>query len=223
MAQLLPGMPSLMNVPGVSSVLSIVNQGLMVADAFNILTRAKPIWGIYFNNAPVIAADSTLSIEVQEEWNVSDYPVEQGGFQTYNKVRRPSQIRITLLKSGSEQVRNAFLLKAKSAAASLDLYTVITPTDSYDSMTIERYSYRRTSERGMQLLRVEFHMRRIVVSATPTAFTNTASVSGLSPVIGGQVQSLSQQLTSQIASTGIPIPSQSLSNQLTQQILGLAH
>ena len=156
------------------------------------------------------------------EWNVSDYPVEQGGFQSYNKVQRPNMVRILMAKSGPEPARAEFMKQVRAAAASTNLYTVITPTDSYDSMTIERYTYRRSSERGKQLLSVEFHLRRINVTTTAPAFSNTANVSGLAAVVGGQIQTLSQQVNSQIANLPLPT-SQGLSNQLTQQILGLAH
>lgn len=180
------GIPPLLNKAG--HALTAV--GLLVADA-KILLRAlglqSPQWGIFLNNKQVIKPDSVLAFEYKKEYRLADYPMEQGAFQTYNKVTTPYDVRVSMTKGGSEVERQAFLLTAERIAASLDLYDVLTPERKYSNANISHFDYRRTSTNGVTLLTVDFWLAEIRVTV-PAAFSNTKNPSSQINQNGGLVQ-----------------------------------
>lgn len=104
---------------------------------------------------------STASVEFSKETRVSDFPLEKGGFASYNKVELPAEPIVTLNISGSDSARQAFLNDVDKACKSTDLYDVVTPEITYKGYSIERYNYQRKSERGCTLLRVEIGLKEV--------------------------------------------------------------
>lgn len=104
---------------------------------------------------------STASVEFTKETRVSDFPLEKGGFASYNKVELPAEPIVTLNISGSDSARQAFLNDVDKACKSTDLYDVVTPEITYKGYSIERYNYQRKSERGCTLLRVEIGLKEV--------------------------------------------------------------
>lgn len=104
---------------------------------------------------------STKSVEFVKETRVSDFPLEKGGFASYNKVEMPAEPTVTLCVSGSESARQAFLSDIDKACKSVDLYSVVTPEITYSNYSIERYNYQRRSERGCTLLQVEISLKEV--------------------------------------------------------------
>jgi len=104
---------------------------------------------------------STKSVEFVKETRVSDFPLEKGGFASYNKVELPAEPVVTLCVSGSESARQAFLNDIDKACKSTDLYSVVTPEITYVNYAIEKYNYQRRSEKGCTLLQVEIALKEI--------------------------------------------------------------
>lgn len=191
-------MPSLPSLPGIPPLLSstaaavsgAINTATLIAADAALLSRlfAKSKWGIYLNGVAIAAADSIVSIEYVQDSKVSDYPVEAGGFQTYNKVATPYDARIQMTKGGNEGDRRAFLAAIEAAAASLNLYDIVTPERTYTSANIQKFDYKRTATNGAGMLTVELWLIEVRVTAQ-AAFTNTAKPSGASVVTVGTVQS----------------------------------
>lgn len=180
---------------GIPSLLSQFNKpanvfGLLKADV-SLLLRAlgtqQPQWGIFLNNKPVITPDSVRTFDYKKEYRLADYPMEQGAFQTYNKVTTPYDVRISMTKGGSDLERQVFLGTAGIIAASLDLYDVVTPEVTYVNANIARFDYRRTSTNGVKLVTVDFYLTEIRVTV-PAAFSNTAQPSSQAAQNGGIVQ-----------------------------------
>src|SRR6266705_2743285 len=94
--------PNVPNLPGVPPVLrnalaSVSTVQVLVAGANTIVQffqgqPTKPLWGVFDSNRKsVVDADSFLAFENINETNISDFPTQNGGFATYNKVRLPSR------------------------------------------------------------------------------------------------------------------------------------
>lgn len=147
---------------------------------------AQQNWGIFLNGEPVVDADCVVSFEYRQDWKISDYPVEQGGFESYNKVATPYDVRVRYANGGSEQNRQALLTTAETIGASLDLYSVVTPEKTYRSANVTHYDYRRTSNNGVGLIQVEFWLEEVRVTAV-TTFSNTKTPAGSGNVKGGNV------------------------------------
>lgn len=59
------------------------------------------------NLLPVVA--STIEFDFEANYHISDYPQEQGAFQSYNKVQMPFECRVRLACGGTIAQRQAFL------------------------------------------------------------------------------------------------------------------
>lgn len=144
-------------------------------------------WGIYLTGIPVVVADSVVDITYKQDWSISDYPVEQGAFESYDKVQIPFEIRIRFSAGGSEVDRQNLLSSIAAVAGDLNLYTVVTPEQTYPSVNITHYDYKRTAINGVGLLVVDVWLKQIRVSVA-SPFTNTQSASSTAQTNDGTVQ-----------------------------------
>lgn len=204
-----PPFPDVPRAPGVPPVLTAIgtasfNVIMLAADVASVVRMfAPPAWGIFKNNLPLFVGDSVISFDYRREWRVSDFPIEQGGFASYDKVSVPRDVRLTFAVSGSPGVlaslipgaagwmapanRKAALATLDAAAASLDLVTVVTPEARYESCNIVHYDYRREARAGTTLIRVDVWLVEIRIAPSPQ-FTQTQTESSTAPVQDGAVQ-----------------------------------
>jgi hypothetical protein len=133
---------------------------------------------------------STLSFEFIRETRVSDFPVEEGGFASYNKVQTPANPVITLALAGSESDRTNFLTAIDAACISTDLYSLITPEINYVNYSIERYRYARRASAGATLLIVEVSLKEIrqVTASFATPIVNPQNPAAAPQVSNGMTQ-----------------------------------
>lgn len=205
-----PGVPTLQNA-GVTfnQVSTVVSDIAIIAGLFS-----GPQWGIFDqNNNPVIVGDSVVSAEFTRDFNISKYPVEQGDFASYNKVKTPYGLKFTFTKGGSISDRANFLKTVQAAQASLTLYKGSIPELFYPNITIDHYDWRRTAKNGVTLLTVDVWCEEVRVappasfSSTPTTtvppITAPADPQAGQAVNGGTVQA--QPPASQVSTPSAPI------------------
>lgn len=149
---------------------------------------SPPQWGIFLNGAPVVIADTVTSFGYKQAWAIADYPVERGGFESYDKVNTPFQIQIQFVSGGSEEKRQALLDSIAAIGDQLTLYDVLTPEAVYIGVNVESYDYRRTATNGLGLMIVDVGLLEIREEGT-TDFKNTKSPSGFLPSPTGNIQS----------------------------------
>lgn len=186
------GFPNIPNVPGVPTLLrsglAQAAVSLLVADAIGFLSGFfAPRWGIYLNGVRAIEADSVVSFDFKNDWRVADYPIERGGFESYDKVSTPFESRLRFARGGSELDRTLMLQSIEFAANSLALYDIVTPERTYTNANIDRYDYRRTNNSGVGMLIIDVVAIEIR-ERSAQAFYNTQAPSGAATVSGGTVQ-----------------------------------
>jgi hypothetical protein len=161
---------------------------LIEADIATVLRMfGPPEWGVFTTGgAPVLIPDSIVSVDIRREWRISDYPVERGGFQSFDKVGTPFDARVRMAVSGAE-ARGPFLARLDAVAASLDLFTVVTPDALYPSVNIVHYDYRREQRSGASLLLIDVWLQEVRVTAQ-AQFTETKTPEGAANAAGGNVQ-----------------------------------
>src|ERR1035437_11025940 len=96
--------PNLPGVPALSKNNVIAAAVLVAAPLINnLLDKLKPHWGIYdvAGLKTVIEPDSFLGFDYRNETNISTYPIEQGGFASYNKVNTPFDARVKISKGSA--------------------------------------------------------------------------------------------------------------------------
>ena len=182
----LPGVPQLARqpvaalaaeVPGIIRTLQVqAMPGVLVQSV-----KAAPVWGVFDSSgAQVIAPDSIMSFNQRSEWRVSDYPVQNGAFASYDKVIVPTEILFRMVKGGSLQDRQTFMADCEFVAAALTLYTIITPEQTYQNMNPIRFEVNRVEVKGAFFIEAEMYFRQInqtdaQYSSTTTAAANTAN------------------------------------------------
>ncbi len=133
---------------------------------------------------------STFAFEFTRSQSISDFPLEgetpgQGSpFASFNKVWQPATPSVTIAVSGVFTDLLGFLAALDNACKSTNLYDVYTPDFHYFGYSIERYSYRRTANKGATMLMVDVSLKEIL-QVSPT-FTNTPINSPQSPSADAQ-------------------------------------
>lgn len=160
---------------------------LLIADAIDLLLGSVNQWGLFLDGAPVIVADQVTAFRFRKEYELLSYPVEQGAFETYNKVAKPFTPTLRVATGGSVADKEAFLDSIDAIVGDLNLYDVVTPEVIYSSVNVEGYNYDRTAVRGVGLLAVDILLKEVRVTGTLN-FTNTQTPSGANTTSSGTVQ-----------------------------------
>lgn len=156
-----PGVPSIFRSPGYVQVVDAV----VALDSISLLLFGNPlVYGIYDASLnPVIESSGVIGVELRKEWNASDYPVEEGQFATYNKVKRPFDACVTFSFADSLQDRSGYLQTLEGAAGSTAIFSVVTPEFVYPSATIVSYTYRRRNGQGDTLIRTDVWVKEVQI------------------------------------------------------------
>ena len=175
-----PNVPNLPGVPQLARSLLFPSSG-----APTIATQATS--GALFQSAPperwgvldqsdtvVIDADSVLDFGYRAEYRISNFPVQDGQFASYNKVTLPFESSVALTKGGSVNDRLNFLAQCDAVAASLDLYTILTPEKAYLNCNVTRVELSRRGVQNANYFDVEMFFIQII-SVTPQ-YSSTSNV-----------------------------------------------
>lgn len=162
----IPGLPALAAGVVIDAVSLITADILSIAGTFG-----TPQWGLFLNGEPAVIADNVLSFEFKQDFRISDYPVEQGAFETYNKVQVPYDVRLQFSTGGSVSERQTLIQSVDSIIGSTDTFDAVTPEKVYQSVNPVHQDIRRTSRNGVGLLVIDVYCREIRVTAAQQ-FTN---------------------------------------------------
>lgn len=162
-----------------------------------------PLWGLIKDGKEVLNPDNWVSVEFRREWAVADYQIEQGKFETYDKVEMPFDIRVQMSCGGSVEKRADFLTTVEAIVGDLVLYDFVMPENTYSSVNVAHYDFSRRSSNGNGLLIVNLYLMQIRATAaesftntntSPASATNTKDPGAAAQVNDGAVQT--QPLTS---------------------------
>ena len=173
------------NVPNVDGVPSIAFAGAF-ATGLNLLTSdllggfggVSAQWGIFLNGAAVVTANNVMGVEYRAEWAISDFPVEEGGFESFDKVQLPFDVRVRFCSDGTPAGRAALLNSLDAIDGDLNLYDVVTPEFVYSSVNIAHVDYRRTAQNGVGIIQAEVWLLRVNVNTQSGVTTASISPNG---------------------------------------------
>lgn len=185
---MLPGVPPVFRNAtnnNIQPVPGAVSDGPGVSTAANV----TPQWGIYNSDGnQVLVPDSVVALDdFLHEFIVSDFPIEEGSFGSFNKVAKPFEGRFIFNKGGTQADRSEFLDILEAIVRDLELYTLVTPEIVYPNVNVQAYRYRRRADNGYQLISVEIRLVEIRVAASPQ-FSNTQDPTQNPVVNGGAIQ-----------------------------------
>jgi hypothetical protein len=184
-------------IDGVPSILRTAEAaantvGLMTIDLLSIasLNDTSRQWDLLDDGGdPVFgdAIDTMIGIDYRRSATICDYPVEQGGFSSYNKVQRPIDVRIEVSKAGSQAEIDAMQAIVEGLYESLDAFSLLMPSGIVESMNVVAYRFSRDRNSGPQRLTVQIDLQEIRLSGQ-TTYTNAKEPSGADVTNSGAVQ-----------------------------------
>ena len=123
----------------------------------------------------VFDVDSCVSMSYASSSKVSMFPIEQGSFAHYNKVQEPFTAKVQLAVGGDSTRMESFLVALEAAKNSITLYCVVTPEETYTSVSITDYSYQRTATAGKKMILADISLTEIRQVATNSYGTAKAT------------------------------------------------
>lgn len=190
-------------IPGLLHTIADVSNKitLAVADALLIYNKFQaPSWGIFETVSVVtppllpenvyqlaIIPDSIVGVDYDREWSLPSYPQEQGAFQNYNKIQLPFENRVQITKGGTVTEKQLFVNTLEAMAASLKLFDIITPEQTFFNVNIYKISLSRSADSGASLLTYDVSFQEIRTSAA-AKFADTVNPNAADPVSSGTVQ-----------------------------------
>jgi hypothetical protein len=164
---------------------------------------------------PVITPDSVLSLEWHGEERISDYPLMDGTFASFNKVKVPYDLRIVMTCQGLNYVqdvlqtatqlidqalgnlglafgqpmdRPAFLQQLDAMLDDTNLYDVVTPDKVYKNVNLVSYNHAKRNDEGATMIIAELLFREVrIAQQTYGGGIASSSESAASPVNVGSV------------------------------------
>ncbi|AOM39684.1 phage baseplate protein [Xenorhabdus hominickii] len=172
---------TLMNAARGGGILSIINSVL------------SPGYGIYYSKGEKaghkpFSPTSYISVEISSEATIATAPLEKGTYTSFNKVQRPSEVRVTFTVegwsgfSGSLPNLTNFTLTSRTdvletlekMCTTAEVYDIETPDRVYASYDLIKYDYRIRSESGVTLLIVNAVFQAVMDVAEVTISGKTA-------------------------------------------------
>ena len=111
------------------------------------------------NLVPVTA--SMVSFDFRQDWTIANYPVEQGGFASYDKVTRPYDVRLRMSCSGLAAKRQAFLQTVLTIANSTKLFDIVTPEMIFTNVNVSHISWPRNGDHGVSMIMAEIWFQKV--------------------------------------------------------------
>lgn len=208
------------NVPNVPGVPPLARQALSAASTISGVVAAistdlnffagqptAPLWGVYDATTlkSVLDADSFLSFRGKGASKLVDFPIQDGAFNTYDKVVIPGIVTLRVSKSGSVSDRAALLAQVNALLASVTLYSVVTPEQTYQNYNMEDFELVRDDQKGAFFFtQLDLNFRELrpvnaVYTTTNSApdTTNAQNPSAQPPVNQGQVAPGTPSVTAQ--------------------------
>jgi len=182
------GVPPLMG--GFASVASFNIPATIgqIIDISNTLPGSLgPQWGIFLNGVPVITADTVVAEDFRQEFVIADFVLEGGGFESYDKVWRPFDVRMTFVTGIDDANRAAMINSVQAIAGDLNLYDFVAPDVIFTSVNIAHQDFHREAQRGVGALPLSVWGWQISV-IVPSGLQNAANPGGNDASVVGPSQ-----------------------------------
>ncbi|MDE2434741.1 MAG: hypothetical protein KGM49_00640 [Sphingomonadales bacterium] len=186
-----PDVPASEGVPPVKRGTDSLGGGTTDAissDSITVTANRGNKWGIYTAGGKLaLEADTIVAVGFDGEYRIADFPIEEGGFESYDKVALPFETRVVMTKGGDRAARQEFLTALDDLRSDLKLYNVVTPERTYLNVNVARVSLDRTREQGAGLVTIEVRLREIRQNAT-ASFSKTKEPASADTVNNGAAQ-----------------------------------
>jgi len=197
-----PNIPPLPGVPAINR-----NSAGYVGAALNIVAQLLPQllpdslfgtkWAILdaTTGSAILIPDNFVSYERISEAKIPTYPLEQGSFASYNKVRLPRTYRLTVSCNGNKTTSKINFLTAiqkletgRNSNQSPVTVKIVTPESTSPAVCLIHTDQRREARSGATLLIFQLTFQEVISIPSPT--TPTAAPSGTATKSFGQLSAI---------------------------------
>lgn len=133
-----------------------------------ILTTNTATRTVEFKGTLALQPDSFVKFEYKESHKIPNYPVEQGSFQSYNKVTLPYEIKLIVTKNGTSNI-GPFINQILLLLNSTKILSVVTPDKTFMSANLINFDYRKDARNGAVLLIAELTFQEVRIAPNPAA------------------------------------------------------
>lgn len=180
-----------------TTLLSAINSGSI----FSIINSTLfPSWGITYNKVDetltgvipgtnVFEPTGWVSAEPVGDAAIVNAPIEKGSYTSYNKVRRPAELRVVFVLEGWSaytgalpNLTNFSTLSRTGLLAILDTmkntactYDIETPDRVYEGYDLAHYDYSVSAKGGLTLLKVSATFQQVMDIAEVSLSSNTTA------------------------------------------------
>lgn len=167
------GVPQLRRSPTAAQIRALALVTSAIAGRLWQSSVNAPRWGIYNSkDERIVTPDNVMAFDNRNEARVSDFPVQQGAFASYNKVAVPYEVLLRLTKAGDLRDRAEFLTQVETVFKSLELLYIRTPERGYKNVNLIRYEVTRRGAVGAYFLtEVDVYFRE--VRQVPAQYSTT--------------------------------------------------
>jgi hypothetical protein len=198
----LPGVPQVLRQTYITSIPPVIGLGVALGRLWQALFT-EPQWAIYkqqppkvvaespgvipgptvvAKRTPVVKPDSFLEFGYRNESTISDYPVQDGGFASYDKVANPYETFVRMSKGGSKAERKIFIDSLDDIVDTLDLYDILTPEKTFVGVNVLRYEINRRGNKDAYFFaEVDLYFREIRQVQATYATTSVVTQHALDP------------------------------------------
>lgn len=182
-----------------TTLLSAINSGSI----FSIINSTLfPSWGITYNKVDetltgvipgmtVFEPTGWVSAEPVGDASIVNAPIEKGSYTSYNKVRRPAELRVVFVLEGWSaytgalpNITNFSTLSRTGLLGILDTmkntactYDIETPDRVYEGYDLAHYDYSISARGGLTLLKVSATFQQVMDIAEVSLSSNTTAKS----------------------------------------------
>ena len=167
------GIPKLLKGVARATVATLLSNTLGKLYDFFVV---PPKWGIYLpgTSTKAISVSSVIAMDIAGAADVSDYPIEQGSFVSYNKVVLPDVFQFRIAQDGFEANRTSLLDWLQRVKNGLDVFDVVCPEFVYPNATLIRYTIRRTAGNGASMITADCVFQQVREKPAKYSTSNTA-------------------------------------------------
>lgn len=167
-----------------TTLLSAINSGSI----FSLINSAlSPTWGITYKTVDpslvtavagqtVFSPSGWISAEPLGESSIVNSPIEKNSYTSYNKVRRPNELRVVFVLEGwsaysgslpnltnfSTLSRSELLNILEEMKNTASTYNIETPDQIYEGYDLTRFDYYVGADRGLTLLKVNATFQQVM-------------------------------------------------------------
>ncbi|WP_433670502.1 phage baseplate protein [Klebsiella michiganensis] len=180
-----------------TTLLSAINSGSI----FSVINSTLyPSWGITYNKVDetltgiisgttVFEPTGWVSAEPVGDAAIVNAPIEKGSYTSYNKVRRPAELRVVFVLEGWSaysgalpNITNFSTLSRAGLLSTLDTmkntactYDIETPDRVYEGYDLAHYDYSISAKAGLTLLKVSATFQQVMDIAEVSLSSNTTA------------------------------------------------